>query len=280
VTLVISEEDYLAHYGVSGMKWGVRREKTTLSKDTRKEARTNLKTFAKSTITEKYGADPDLLKPRVISPEEYAKLSSKPPRPIKKGDTIYRVTSRENETFRDLTYVTTNKKDNEVYKAIMPLGLLQRGGAKTYKTKYEAQYKALETLKSPSEKERIDAFTELFDTPSIKTRTGKLITGREMMKSGPYKKEAKTLETQQLGLMFYKQFNDTAFVKAPLNDAYFNNLRSKGYNSVIDDNDRGHLTKAPLIILNPDGSLKQMSVRKLHPDEVTTAQLQLSKPAA
>jgi hypothetical protein len=153
------------------------------------------------------------------------------------------------------------------------------GGNKTYKQHYEITYKALNTLKSPSEKERVDAFVGLMDTPSIKLKNGKTVTGRQFLKRD-YPKEVKTLNAQQLGLRAYKDFTQMqGEVTTPLNSAYFKTIREKGYNMVVDDNDRGHLSEAPLIVLNPNGTLKRMHVHPLSADDINQAQLDLVMPS-
>jgi uncharacterized protein (UPF0297 family) len=153
-------------------------------------------------------------------------------------------------------------------------GPFKRGGNKKYKNSYEATYKTLETLKSPSEKERVDAFSNLFDTPAIKLKNGKTIDGREFMKRD-FPKEVKTLSSHQLGLLFYNRFTDSQGAKTPLNTAYFNSLKEKGYNAIVDDNDRGHLSDTPLMILDPNGRLKRTKIKALTADEINNAQRRL-----
>jgi hypothetical protein len=269
----------LIHYGVKGMKWGVRRDRTesTLSKAERKTARKNVQAFTKVSIDRKY-ANGNLFE-RPISEAQYKALSTKAS-VIRKGQTVQRVTTRKDEKYSGPVFVSTNKVDQNTYRALMPLvnSTFKYGGDKTYKSHYEVQFKALETLKSPSEKERVDAFTSLFDEPTIKMSNGKTLTGREYMARIGYKREVKTLNSQQLGLKFYNQFTEAQGEKSPINTAYFESLRKKGYNAVIDDNDRGNFTKAPLIVLNPNGSLKRMNVKPLSADEIITAQQNLKSP--
>jgi hypothetical protein len=158
----------------------------------------------------------------------------------------------------------------------MPVGnFIGRPWAKRYADSYEATYKALETLRSPSEKARVDAFIELFDKPSVTLKNGKTITGREYMSRAGYPREVKTLNSQQLGLRYYKDFLENQYKETPLNTAYFKNVAEKGYNSIVDDNDRDIVSKAPLIVLNPNGTLKKMNVRTLSADDINNAQLQL-----
>jgi hypothetical protein len=269
----------LEHFGVKGMHWGVRKtEPTTFSKEQRKEAKKNVKKLTSHVVDTKYA---DGFFNRKISETEYAKLSTKD-LVLKKGTTVRRVGNRKDETYKDSTYVSYTKNDQGVYRAVMPLvnskNPFKTAGSKTYKQQYEHTFKALETLKSPSEKARVDAFAALMDTPSITLKNGKTTTGRKLLKQA-YPKEVKTLNTQQLGLRVYKDFTESQGADTPLNSAYFKKVREMGYNTIVDDNDRGHLAQTPLIVLNPNGTLKRMSVHSLSADDVNQAQLNLKVPS-
>lgn len=273
--------DELVHYGVKGMKWGVSRERmeaTTLSKSERKEARKNLHKLSNKVIDTKYA---DGFFGRRMSEEQYNKLSTKA-HTVKKGQTVGRITQRKDEKFEEMTYVSYKPNDRTIYRATMPVvtGTLKRGGDKRYKNSYEATFKTLETLRSPSEKERVDAFAALFDTPSIKLKNGKTVTGRQFLKR-TYPKEVKTLTSQQLGMRFYHDFTENQYAKTPLNSAYFKEVQKRGYNSIVDDNDRNYLSNSPLIVLNPNGTLKKMKVKTLSADDINNAQrtLKVETPA-
>lgn len=45
----------------------------------------------------------------------------------------------------------------------------------------------------------------------------------------------------------------------------------------MDDNDRGVVSKAPLIILDPNGVIKQMSVRQLSKQDVIDAKKNIKR---
>lgn len=264
--------DELAHFGVKGMKWGVTREegsRSTLDKAARKEAKANIKKLRLSVYDKKYS------KGFEISNAEYNKLSSKD-LTVRKGTDIRRVTFRKDERFEKghRTYVSYKPGDSNIYRAVMPTPF-GGGGRKKYKTAYEATYKSLETLKSPSDKKRIDAFVDILDQPSVKLSDGRTVTGREFLKDTPYGRHAKAMSSQQLGLFMYKEFAEKHMWDEPLNTAYFEKIKKAGYNALVDDNDRGHLSKTPLIILNPNGSLKKTKVQQLTPDDINNAQRRL-----
>lgn len=270
---------YVAHFGVKGMKWGVRKDKSydsTESRAVRRATRKNTSQFNSEFITRKYG---NSIFDRKITKEQYDALSTKE-LTLRKGQTVRRVTKSSEDRLGDITFVSYKKVDQNTYRAVMPLvnskNPLKLGGNKRYNNTYEATYKALSTLRSPSEKARVDAFIDLMDSREIRLRGNKVITGREFMRRNGFKKEARTLDRQQLGLKFYRQFTEEQGSKRnKLATAYFDKLRTQGYNSVVDDNDRYNLSETPLILLNPNGTLKRMNVKRLSADEINQAQRDL-----
>lgn len=272
----------LAHYGVLGMKWGVRRDigpdgkvvkykaaKDKVSKEEKAKAKANMKEIYKSVGQQRFEEWMD----SSMSQKKYSSLSTDDVA-FKKGKEFYRVTTRNNETLRDITYVSTTEADRMRYRAIMPDVNSQLSLRK--KAQLEYTYEATKKLVGPSEKARVDAFIELLDAPVVKYGR-KEITGREYLKKVGHGRDVKKLESQELGLKMYRQMSQDLIYKNPLSNAYLSSLREKGYNVVADDNDRDILTDEPLILLDPRGTVKRMGIKQLSNAEMNKAKQTLSK---
>lgn len=261
----------LEHFGVKGMKWGVHRTKeTSEEKAFRKEAQSAFREKAKPVTEVRLE---QLFGDSKITKEQYNKLSTKAV-VIKKGTTVRRLTRDPNDVGGGShAYVSTNRKDATTYRAVLPAEKFLGLRRKKYEGNYELTLKTTKQLHAPSEKERVDAFIQLMDTKSIKLKGGRTITGREHLKRMGYAPQLKRVDSMTLGLNFYNDFVHTQGMRElAVNSAYFELLRSKGYNALHDDQDRNIISKDPLIILDPKGNLKNVGIKQLSTHDVLKAQ--------
>jgi hypothetical protein len=272
-------EDFLAHYGIRGMRWGKRnstpKDKSTETRALRKQSAKALQGY----IWEKTKDEPLF---RTMTKEEHAKLSTGREY-LAKNTTLSRVTTNPKNTKAGHLYVSRLPEDSAFYRAALPaIGPQNVGktgaGLKRYKDDYhELELKTVKKLSSPSEKERFDAFVEILNEPAIKIGKKDPVTGREyLQKAGYGPMFGKKYSTQEFGFYTYHSFiAEQGNHDSPINTAYFNKIRDKGFNAIPDDYDRGKLTKAPMILLDPEGTTKVTAVRRLTTDEINKAQREL-----
>lgn len=276
-------QEALLHYGVKGMKWGVTRDPESRSTYSRSERKIAGKS-AMDEVYERVKNDPLF---RQMTKQEYDNLSTKGEE-FAAGMSFNRITTSSSTELKGAQFVSTLKEDADFYRAVLPAvgpGSDGKGyGAKTYKIPtYEATMTSLEKLKSPSERERMDAYLEILQTPSIKVSGRNLpMTGREYVeKNIPGAKPIlwrKKYDNETLAMKSWYSFvKSQGDSQNPLAQAYYDNLKNKGYKVIPDDNDRQSLTKKPLILLDPASTVKVNTVNRLSADEILQAQRNLRR---
>lgn len=218
--------DRLLHYGVKGMKWGVRRYQ---KKD--------------GTLTsagkKRYSNDDTI---------------------IEKGQEIHRIVPKswvENEkTYSGYAYASYKSEDTERYRYFAKLF----GNGNNY---VDMTFKAKDVIVSPSRKKRVDEFVKLMDSnPEARdamikaTRTPLLF-----MPKGRLNKLDNPIQAEKA----YEKFSFLLATKRELRDPYFKRLEDAGYSMVIDDSDvRGGISKSPIIVFDRQKSLSLNSIKKLN----------------
>ncbi len=259
----VSVVDFLAHYGVKGMKWGVRND--------RKEI---MKNWSNASVQVAENQNAHRMK-ATLNESSYSKLNDDDVI-VTKDSQVKRVSANPYaDRFNENLFVSTNAEDANTYR-----GLLASGGylQKEYAATYETTYRAVSELKSPSEKKRVDAYITLMDTPDIQLHN-ESITGREYLKRQGLGDTVDKLSSRELALTYYGQLAVNQGIKnEPINTAYFNELKKKGYNALVDDNDRNVISKTPLLVLDSYKHLEEIHVKQLTTEEIHTAQGTLKIP--
>lgn len=274
---MLVSSDELRHYGIKGQRWGIRRfqeedgsltpagkERYADDSDSNKKQIQNEKQDTKNnTIFTKrniaIGATAVVAALAVIGYMRYKKNSnavrSKPMEiiagkkidvdklsdvdgVIKKGTKFQRISSRSFEDYTEsgkTIYASFEKKDNRIYAEDMvkniqswrSSGIIQDGDTNVYKHTMTMN----KDVKVASPKKVAEAY--------------KKATGHTEIEQHKYMKFMTGLSDRN---------NET-------NNNFFNELRKMGYNAIVDENDAGHYTKSPLILLNPGSDVSSSSVK-------------------
>jgi hypothetical protein len=265
--------DFFAHYGVKGMKWGVSKDhhrdyQEVATKDT---ANNIAKRQMANVNMVRYMAKGRGIQERRKFDEKWYDSLSTGKEYINKGHDLSRVVRGvdANALSGGYMYVSKLKSDHDMYTATIPAftnGF--KAGKKQYHSAYQVSLETKKRLSMPSAKERVDTFIETLQTPD----------GKQWLKDNGYKDEIHELNAKQVGLKYYDRFNKYAGNKdVKFNNVYFNTVKSKGYDALIDDNDAGIWSKQPTILLNPKGSVKITNVRQLSAAEINDAQRKVMK---
>lgn len=269
----------LYHYGVKGMKWGIRRyqnkDGTLTSKGKKRYEKSNDNSNDKDEI--KNNKSRKILTKRNIAigatavgaslavmgamyvykksnPTIHVKymnfgeiidinnLSSKDI-VVKKGTKFHRVSSKSVEDYAEdgkRIYTSYLKSDARIYKEEMPKFIRKWGNQGIISDDGKTSY------------EHIMKMNKDIKAPSKKlmAKIYMKVTGNNEVDSGRYQR-------------FMENLNDN---DNPDTKKFFQYVKNLGYNAILDENDAGNFTKSPLILLNPKDDIetsKSHKIRKL-----------------
>lgn len=257
--LMDAGENFLAHFGVKGMKWGVRKKYTPKDRDKahRKEAAKNYGKYFDDSFDRRFGER---------DAKSYTTDDNKVV--LKKGSELYRTQrSGKNDVTDSHRYVSTNRKDADRYISTLPGG---RGGQKRYKSGWhEVSYKTTKDLVAPSDKEAYEIFKSIKNQEIGKTRFLKrsITVDKQLRKQALSNKDTDK----------YEAFLASQWKHTPVNSAYFKAVRKAGYNAVQDLNDRGIVSDRPMIALDPKGTMRETGRRTLDAWAINEAQRRVKR---
>jgi hypothetical protein len=158
---------------------------------------------------------------------------------LKPGQILKRITTNAKEVLRDNTYVSFEEDDNNRYAAFLPAMFKVNNRLPAKPKVYSVTMEALDELKSPSAKKRVEILAELVEKDALTAYFIEPDAG---------------IKTHDDAISFAKKHYNTIANglvdrSSPVTQKYIKLVKEKGYNALVDDNDAGRLTKTPLILL-------------------------------
>lgn len=196
---------------------------------------------------------------------------------IRSDTVIQRISPNSTMGVRDAFYFSMNRHDNTAYRGMYGATLKSRNP-----NVFEKTYKVENAIKVASEKSAVKTLKELASNDA--QYTNELLSHLENIYSSmgtassddrQVKAMRKGIEAIQKGKInsdVYKALNFTLpYRNDKVNKAFYDKLTSKGYNAIVDINDKylsGYNAKNPMIAFNAASNVKANSLRALTVDEI------------
>jgi hypothetical protein len=223
---VLDVETFLAHYGVKGMKWGIRKKRA------------------------------------------YNFLVREDSFLLKKGSNIHRMTTNKNEENKGHAYASFTEKDVRHYQKSVVSWITEAANAGEEVAVFDMTMKVKKDLISPSEKTKVKTFIKLMEDPNIQEEIMKSTERTIDTDQKEFRFVKLSKKVQDLGLPpdvanIYSAFSMGLYPSSKLRDSFFSELKSKGYNMIIDTEDSLLEAEAPIIVFDRADTLKTLRVTKL-----------------
>ena len=227
--------NHLCHYGVKGMKWGVRRDKEELDRLAGRAYKVELDSTSMT---------------------------------IKKGSKFHRVTANPTTEKKGYAYVSFKDEDVKGYRKEISTWLDEcQGAAKTF----DLTMVAKKDIKVAGEVEKINTFLDLLGTEKLDNmailrakKNSKSVYSNEL--AGKPKRLKDALVKQGLNeevAEYYAIFSMNIYNNPQNKEAFINALKDKGYDAIVDTEDALAHRLQPIIVFERENTLKITKVTEL-----------------
>lgn len=256
-------EKSLQHYGVKGMKWGVRRTPEQLghrSASSRPYKRTSKHLVEKGVSTKQQLAK-DVLGRDLGYSEIRRRKQDSGPTDIKKGSKVQHISGVPfNKLNKGQLYVTAMEGDNHLYESFLGMRLLNKG----FDPK-KIVLELKEDISAPSSKQQYKMFKDF--ASKNREQIEKDVTAWAKSKN-------KDIPSMSKNEDLYEHFMNSIEKASSSQKAFYAYLKKSGYNAVLDEHDiTGSWMQGekPLIIMNPLSSIGSIKVEDLTPQSMEKA---------
>lgn len=202
---------------------------------------------------------------------------------IKTGTVLQNIAGRDNKGVNNPFYASLTKMDNIKYRGMYGDQIKKAG-----RDVFESKIKVDQNLKIASEKNAVKALQELVkNDPDYAQKLEKHL--RDAKNSMPFFMPKKQLDAAEKGYEALKkgQINSKVYealnlslvdhhlsTSADVNKGFYDQLKSKGYDAIIDVNDKklsGFMSDKPVIVFNGSNKLTVDAVRQVGDAEIEKA---------
>lgn len=253
----------LQHYGMKGMKWGVRRTPAQLghSKTKKRPYRRTPQKLVEKGAKLKAELASDVIGRKITRSQAIPRGQSSGELFLQKGEKVQHISGIPFHSIRSgQLYVTADESDNAMYEAYL--------GAKLKRAGFEPRKVVLELktdLKAPSSKNQYKIFSNF-----IKENRGQVETDIKKWLSNKGKDPVVAKAKKDL----YDQFINSLEHPSASQKRFYNVLKENGYNAVLDEHDitgSWMQSQRPLIVMDTLNSIGSFKVSNLDTEDFQKA---------